>query len=336
MILPTSFHRPPDVTEYEELQNKLSLEQLDGSKSQEITTSAEFLKLQLLIDEQLKSFNYNNYEQQSTPEDWIKDHFHAINGKEEQWISLLEKIIPNICPHAVYFNFQHSSEDDKVFPPYNYLLALWASTALHLNSSVSKLIGVNVRALKAGLLLIKRLCNLSIDAVQNLHDFSAMDHVVEVILAQHIASSMKLLAITALDALTSWPHMMQMFLFGITEDHDDDNDVTTTTGYSRIIQFAMQSQTARVAVALTRLVRKAHVYECMHRIQDMTSNLALVKIPAATDLCDDDEDDDGFDEDDMMEEEDEGMVSDHQHEHLFDDDRKRTVSTASSSVRFPD
>ena len=309
----------------------MSLDQLE-EKSPEISTSAEFLKLQLLIDEQLnKHFHYNFEKSSSVPEDWIKDHFEAISGKEGDWVSLLEKILPIVCPHAVYFNFQ-TTPDEKVPPPYNYLLALWACTALHLNTSVSKLIGVNVRALKAGFHLVKRLCNLSIDAVQNLDDFNVMDLVLDVILAQHIASSMKLLAISALDALIGWPHMMQIFLFGAPENEQDVENDVTATGYSKIIQFAMKSQTARVAVALTRLVRKAHVYECMHRIQDMTANLALVKIPASNLF--DEEDDDGFD--DEMDDDDEGMVSeqDDQHHHQFDDDRKRTISTASSTVRF--
>ena len=162
-----------------------------------------------------------------------------------------------------------------------FMVCNWAAFTLLLDNQISQIIGLNVRALKVGLSLAEKLCQTSADIVEHFSTLNLADNLLQILSANHVASTIKISAIHVLDSLTDWPLQMYDFMFGTDEDSLPKSYKSNSqiTGYTKIIKLCLQSQTARVAAALNQIVRKVHIYECMHEVQLLTQSIVLEKIP---------------------------------------------------------
>lgn len=213
------------------------------------------------------------------------------SGKEKDFITKLESMIPLLFNGLPYLDLTPNTN-------FSFIICNWTLFTLQLNNQLSQIIGLNIRALKAGLHLAENLCQTSADIVEYFSTLNLADTLLEILAAKHIASSIKILAIHVLDSLTNWPLQMYEFMFG-TEDNSiskSDEASCQLTGYTRIIKLCLQSQTARVASALNQLVRKVHIYESMHEIQVLTQSIILEKIPDEYSYISDEDQDDDIDE----------------------------------------
>ena len=280
----------PDVTEFERIRNKLHDQDVDLKKTNK--EKSEATNLRNLIEDTLQ---YCNVKLENKAERHVNQKLTVISsGKEKDWVINLEKMVSLIAKGLPYLEVKSNLD-------YAFVLSSWAVFALSLDSSVSQLIGVNVRALKAGLQLTYKLCQTSADIVEHFSTVYLTRYLFDILSALHVASSIKILAIHVLDAMTDWPMQLYQFMYGEPDEaaSDKDEDNKNRTGYAEIIRLCLENKTARVAAALNQLVRKVHIYECMHEVQNSVQALVVDKIPDEY-LYVSDEDDYNHDEDSEM------------------------------------
>ncbi|XP_078483849.1 protein virilizer homolog [Ciona intestinalis] len=281
-VFPLSYFRSPDVTDYEALHSKLNQQNYDDEIEQTNTMHSKSCQnLKKLVESTLKICPVT-FKENGVPVTEL------CEGKEQQWVNNLEKITLNVTSELPYLDATADAEID-----YYLVLAVWAVHALDLDGPLAKLIALNVRAIKVGLGLVKVLCGTCAEAVDQLDKLDVVSHLLSILLEQHVASSVKVQALHALDAATNWPAMLHSFLFKPIYVHTNNDEITSKhqAGYAWVIEIALQPQAARVAAGLTQLTKKAHLYECMHQVQVVTQSFVMEQIPDEYAYVSEDEED---------------------------------------------
>uniref|UniRef100_UPI00358F68B1 protein virilizer homolog isoform X3 n=1 Tax=Myxine glutinosa TaxID=7769 RepID=UPI00358F68B1 len=131
-------------------------------------------------------------------------------------------------------------------------LAKWCGRALCMEEAASLPIAINMRLLKAGLKLATGLAGCGDVASHALTEAGVAHQVLTLLFDEHMASSLKLLALRALDTLLESAEGMRDFF----EIHG-----AFGSGYSNLLEFLLAGQTVRVATATVALLRKCHFFE---------------------------------------------------------------------------
>uniref|UniRef100_H2YDV3 Virilizer N-terminal domain-containing protein n=1 Tax=Ciona savignyi TaxID=51511 RepID=H2YDV3_CIOSA len=218
----------------------------------------------------------NKLSQQICPIEFNGKHTAEIcAGNEDQWVNNLEKITLALSNELPYLEMCNDNQVD-----YNVMLITWALYAMELNGPLSKHISLSVRALKVGLGMVKALSQTCSEIVEQLDKSNVFEAIFCMLLEKHVASSLKILALHTLDAVTNWPAMIDSFLFKpFSIAIKDENSLKLQTGYAWLIEIALEPQAARVVAGVTQLTKKVHLYECMHQVQVITQSVVNEKIP---------------------------------------------------------
>ena len=259
------------MTEFELCRNNFQDQQErdDGKTGNKGNTGS--VKLKQLIEESISLCPVKLYTKSEPHE---KERITSITaGKENQWVNNLEKMVSLVSKGLPYLEVKSDLD-------YAFVLSTWALYAVQLDGQIAEVIGLNIRALKVGLSLARELCHSSADIVEHFTTVNLSDSLINILHADHVASSIKIITIHVLDALTNWPMQLHAFMFGDSEvDHSETSNKETLTGYAHLIKLCLKPQTARVSSALNQLVQKIHIYECMREIQSSVQSLVFDKIP---------------------------------------------------------
>ena len=267
------FSSSPDMTDFELIRNKYQ-DQQDGELKKLSEHISNYEKLKKLIEDNLALMPVKL---ETKIETHVRQKATSLAiGKESAWVENLEKMIPLIAKGLPYLEVKSDLD-------YTFVLSTWAVLALQLDSQIAKIIGLNIRSLKAGLNLAKQLCHFSADIADQLSALNLAQHLISILYAKHVASSIKISSIHVLDAMTNWPMQLCEFMYG--ENFDSNPNIPLSDegreqpGYAQIVKLCLEPQTARVTAGLNQLVHKIHIFECMREIQFLVHSLVLEKIP---------------------------------------------------------
>ena len=84
--------------------------------------------------------------------------------------------------------------------------------------------------------------------------------------APHMAQSLKLMCLRSIDALLSWPYVMEHWMKNPVLEYPN--------GYDYFVQLLKATQPSRAQVTVTALIRKIHTYEALQRIHNIGQILA--------------------------------------------------------------
>ena len=279
------FFSSPDMSDFELIRNKIH-EQQDGEprKPAPKDENSDSVMLRKLIEDNLALLPVKLEVKTERHE---RQNLRTITvGKENLWVENLEKMVPLIAKGLPYLEVRSDLD-------YAFVLSTWAALALQLNSQIAKMIGLNIRCLKAGLNLAKELCHTSPDIVEHFSTLRLIENLIDILYAKHVASSIKIITMHVLDALTNWPMQLFEFMYGgNSEAHKNKhlaNGSRSLSGYAQIIKLCLEPQTARVSAGLNQLVHKVHVYECMRELQTVVQDLVLEKVPDEYEFVSEDE-----------------------------------------------
>ncbi|XP_038066520.1 protein virilizer homolog [Patiria miniata] len=185
---------------------------------------------------------------------------HRDKGYGPRWVAALEPL-PALLPQAL------TGLDDRSLST----LAEWSVEALSQDRARGQPIGVNMRQLKAGLRLVSALCNCSQRVASKLLNLGVLDGLMSLLFGDHVASSLKLMALNALDSATNWQEGVQRLLgsspsVGVLAD-------APRTYYQRLVKLLLSEQTVRVVTATTALLKKIHVYEVLTTLHDTVESI---------------------------------------------------------------
>nr|XP_054748425.1 protein virilizer homolog [Lytechinus pictus] len=188
----------------------------------------------------------------------FKDSDH--NAK---WVSALEDLPSHLDPGLAYLG-----EDtlDAIIS--------WTLEALDYQVAMKQTLAVNIRQLKAGMKLTCHLCELGPSVSKIFVDAGIQDALMKLIFTDHMASSLKLLAIKAMDSATKWQVGIERFL-GVHQDAEKEGP----SGYQRMVKFLLSEQTVRVVTAAAVLLSKLHLYEVLTNLKEISESITD-RVPA--------------------------------------------------------
>ncbi|KAJ8041906.1 Protein virilizer-like [Holothuria leucospilota] len=176
-----------------------------------------------------------------------------------KWVSCLEEI-PNLV--KPYLTSLLEEELNTV--------CTWTIEALDYSIAQTQPIAVNIRQLKAGMKLTSCLCSCGETVVEKLVERDIFAKLFSLLFEAHMASSLKLMILKALDSSTNWQIGLEKFL---TEAEGQQKN-----GYQKLLKFLLTEQTVRVVQAGTALVQKFHLYEILGTLKD-TVDMVLSTTP---------------------------------------------------------
>ncbi|XP_070574528.1 protein virilizer homolog [Ptychodera flava] len=189
----------------------------------------------------------------------IQDFINTYREEEHgpKWVSALEEISSLIEPGLAYL------DEDKI-----NVIVNWVREALDLDTAIAQPIAVNIRQLKAGMKLTSALCACGPSVASVLIKAKIQEKLCTLLFAEHMASSLKLVTLQALDSCTNSSEGMEEFL-----GNQDKENHQASSGYQKALKLMLSDQTVRVLTALTALLRKAHIYEALKRLQQTVDSI---------------------------------------------------------------
>ncbi|XP_071959091.1 protein virilizer homolog isoform X2 [Antedon mediterranea] len=216
---------------------------------------------------------------QTTPsDDNVPDEVTKLNdlirGQSEddygsKWVSTLEELQPLVIPWLAYLDEQQVD-----------IIMDWSIKALDLSVALSQTLAVNTRQLKVGMKIVAAVAVADIQLTEKFIDKNAVKRLLELLFADHMASSLKLMALKALDSLTNWQTGLE-FLLTSSSTKDDGppspkrrrRDEPESSGYQMLLGLLLSKQAVRVMKATTALVQKVHAYEVLSRLRLVTQSI---------------------------------------------------------------
>ncbi|XP_066531359.1 protein virilizer homolog isoform X2 [Hoplias malabaricus] len=232
-LRPLQHFTPPHVTRYEAELNRLKGTDLQDQSSQCVESANK-------LSELLEAWG-------RVPE--------AERGAG--WVTALEEI-PGLLVKGLSFLTVKDTEGQK---GQLRMLVAWTSEALNLDSALTQPIALNLRQLKAGAKLASSLADCGSQAVQVLLEKGIVGHLLGLLFADHVSSTLKLSVLRSLDSIISEPQGIEVLL---REGHHDNKG---TSGYQRLLELFLLDQTVRVATAGAAILQKGHFYEVLTELQ---------------------------------------------------------------------
>ncbi|XP_063951196.1 protein virilizer homolog [Lytechinus pictus] len=188
----------------------------------------------------------------------FKDSDH--NAK---WVSALEDLPSHLDPGLAFVG-QDTLD----------VIISWTLEALDYQVAMKQTLAVNIRQLKAGMKLTCHLCELGPSVSKIFVDAGIQEALIKLIFTDHMASSLKLLAIKAMDSATKWQVGIERFL-GVHQDTKKEGP----SGYQLMVKFLLSEQTVRVVTAAAVLLSKLHLYEVLTNLKEVSESIAD-RVPA--------------------------------------------------------
>ncbi|XP_065669251.1 protein virilizer homolog isoform X3 [Hydra vulgaris] len=189
--------------------------------------------------------------------------------RDAKWVTMLEEL-PNIVPSAMAY--LHSQTSQKIKEKHFLsIITEWAVFALNMDHALLLPLAVNIRFLKAGIKLTCLLADCCEEYQRLLLECDVQNKLVDLLYQSHMASSMKLIILKALDATTNTVFGMEMML-GWSEESSLNSEKLTV--YGRLISYLLDQTNARVVAAIKPLLQKIHFYEAVAKLQAVTARIA--------------------------------------------------------------
>ena len=118
-----------------------------------------------------------------------------------------------------------------------------------------------VRHIKCGLKLSQAVAQCSQSLIERSVDRGVLAKIVSLYGAPHMALSLKLMCLRSLDALLSWPYVMEHWM--------KNSVLECPNGYDYLVQLAETTQPSRAQVSVTALIRKMNTYEALQRVHNI-------------------------------------------------------------------
>ncbi|KAL0985360.1 hypothetical protein UPYG_G00155920 [Umbra pygmaea] len=169
--------------------------------------------------------------------------------RDSRWVTALEQASGLLAKGLGYLIGQGKWEETVA------ALVQWALQGLSLEIALTQPIALNLRQLKAGAKLASCLAECP-QGLTLLLCAGALDILLELLVADHVSSTLKLCILRALDALISAPAGVEALL-----------QEGEKSGYQRLVQLFLGEETVRVVTAGNAILQKGHAYEVLSDLQ---------------------------------------------------------------------
>ncbi|XP_028392294.1 protein virilizer homolog isoform X2 [Dendronephthya gigantea] len=184
-------------------------------------------------------------------------------GKTSKSVELLElisdsSVIPSLC------------ESDKHEELQKTLVEL-ALNAIDLEEAQNFPIAANIRRLKFGMKLVSKLCESGGKTCKMLVNKNVQEKLYELLVAEHMSSSVKLVALQALHSSVEFSVGMEHFIGWNGEGSTSEPD--TISGYEKLVDLLALEEGVRVVTAGTSLVHRVHIFEMLGNLYKVVENI---------------------------------------------------------------
>ncbi|XP_032813674.2 protein virilizer homolog isoform X2 [Petromyzon marinus] len=195
-------------------------------------------------------------EQAERLRDLLEAHEGDLERNGPKWVTALEEA-PALLPEGL--SWLRATAAPAHGDALRRLVA-WCRHALGLDAALVLPIAINLRQLKGGLKLAGTLAECGADEARALVAAGVIELVVDLLFAEHMASSLKLGAMKALDSLVSTKEGVRSFL-------GEAGQAGGASGYQRLLDLILSKQTVRVATAASAVLQKCHFYELVVEVE---------------------------------------------------------------------
>lgn len=207
-------------------------------------------------------------------QDYIVQDIQA--ERDAKWVTMLEQVV-NIVPVAMaYLRSQPSQKmKEKHFLSF---ITEWAIYGLNMDKVRSLPLAVNIRFLKTSLKLTCLLANACTEYLRALIECDVHRKLIDLLKTSHVASSIKLLILKALDAATSNAIGMEATLGW----NMVTGKATSPSVYEELLLYLLTNPTVRVVVGVKALLEKAHFYESLANMQSISTRISQSAVKEET------------------------------------------------------
>ncbi|CAB3997684.1 Hypothetical predicted protein [Paramuricea clavata] len=182
---------------------------------------------------------------------------YSSEGKTSKSVELLNSIsdspvIPMLCNSGQHEELLHT-------------LVELVLNAIDLDEARNFPIAANIRRLKFGMKLASRLSENGAKTCGMLVNLNVQEKLNDLLIAEHMSSSVKLVALQALHSSVEYPLGMEHFIGW--DRHGEASKTDTKTGYEKLVDLLASEQAVRVVTAGTSLVHRAHIFEMLGNLQ---------------------------------------------------------------------
>lgn len=201
----------------------------------------------------------------------LQDHIVSDSEAERdsKWVTMLEEL-PTILPVAMAY--LHSQPSQKIKERHFLsIITEWAIFGLNIDNALNLPLAVNIRFLKASIKLTCLLARSCSEYQRMLIELDVQERLIELLKTNHMASSLKLLILKALDATTNSAFGMENFLGWNLEPTENDEEMPSV--YEELVLYLISQPTVRIITAIQALLSKAHFYESISAIQSISAKI---------------------------------------------------------------
>ncbi|XP_063240539.1 protein virilizer isoform X2 [Bacillus rossius redtenbacheri] len=186
------------------------------------------------------------------PEEARLEELVRQQGCTEEWVHAVELVPALLVPGLAC-----AARKDEMLE----VLLQWVGTGLDFDLALNQpQPGYKVRHIKAGVRLVEALCQCGESVVtQMIEKHSVQSRLLDVFRREHMALSIKLMILRALDATLCCRFAMERFL--------------QTDGYRTLLSLLEGKELARIKFAITCLLRKLHTWEVLEHFKNSTRRL---------------------------------------------------------------
>lgn len=238
-----------------------------------------FSSLSLIVDHVESEFDkiFNNFKsnkelkepsQVKQLQDYIVSDSEA--ERDSKWVTMLEEL-PSIIPTAM--GFLHSQPSQKIKERHFLsIIAEWAVFGLNMDNALTLPLAVNIRFLKASLKLTCLLASSCNEYQRALIEMDVQERLIELLKTSHMASSLKLLILKALDETTNTAFGMENFLGWNIDPNENDDGLPSV--YEELLLYLLTKPTVRIITSIQGLLSKAHFYESLSALQSISGKIS--------------------------------------------------------------
>eukprot|EP00794_Sanderia_malayensis_P018833 gene18834-20729_t len=190
--------------------------------------------------------------------------------RNAKWVAILEEV-SSLLPNALVTTTLKLSFDEgddlKV-------LLDWACHAIDFNEAMKLPIGINIRQLKAGIKIVGHLGRCNEKMSQFMMQVGIQQKLLTLLKTDHMASSIKLLIIQALDSTIDMAIGMENFLGWNLKTDDKTEQDKKSSMYEELMMYLLTDPTVRVVTAIKCLLRKVHFYESLANFQQIAERIS--------------------------------------------------------------
>lgn len=194
--------------------------------------------------------------------------------RDTKWVTMLEEL-PSILSKAMAYLRSQASQKAKE-KHFLSIITEWAIFGLNMDKARGLPLGVNIRFLKAGLKLTCLLANACDEYQRFLIEEKVQERLIELLKTDHMASSLKLSILKALDITTNTAYGMENFLGWSLEATNEGKHAQSI--YEELILYLLNQPTVRVVASIKALLQKVHFYESLANLQSISERVSKSEV----------------------------------------------------------